>query len=478
VVSGAFVAHASAIPQYAASATEFARTVAFGYTEAFGDIPARIIAHIDAAKNETAKISPRVATSNEIATTNIASTVLAEPDLSSLRMVLDKNKNARIASELGGEASKLSTVSGPMITADDVRAFALDAFATLSSPSRAVSALTNAYVTLGENAYAGIGAAFAAYHSLIGSAGEKVLALAATTRDTLKATPKIIANINLALGTAVIDATHAIISAEVSASYGLAAAAPASARATVALLGNTGNAFAGAVERVPALATTAFLRATEVPARVAPAIAQAVFDVEFAGAIHFVAATDSISGAYLASVIGAGNLAYEGAKGTREVASNAGPFITNARIAVNDAYLGAVGKTALAFETFARIPKVAAVLSAVRTTSAPMLAAVLPALTTGEKIALATYETIRNFINDAGRALAFLFTPPTVYPNFAAQNIATNATTTRVVVANSYTTIIQGVSPDYLNQSLDAFRLNVFSAIAANAGRTIVTRYS
>ncbi|MFA6519665.1 MAG: helix-turn-helix domain-containing protein, partial [Candidatus Paceibacterota bacterium] len=474
VASGAFAAHASAIPQFAASAAEMTRTVAFGFTETFGDIPSRIVAHIDTAKNEAAKISPRVATSNEFTTANIASTVLAEPDLSSLRMALDENKNVRIASGLGDRTAKLSAINGSVVTADDVRTFAFDTYATLTSPSRTASALVNAYVALGENAYAGIGAAFAAYHSLIGSAGEKVLALAATTRDTLKATPEIIANTNLALGTAVIDATHAFIGADVAVSYGLASAAPASARATVALLGNTGNALALAAERVPALATAVFLGATEAPAHIAPAIAQAVFDVEYAGATHFVAATDSISSAYLASVMGAGNLAYESAKSTREVANNASPFIRNARIAVNDAYLGALGTTALAFETFARTPMVTSITHSPPVAAA--IAAVLPALTTGEKIALATYETIHDFINDAGRALAFLFTPPTVYPNFAPQNIATNATTTRV--ANSFTTIIQGVSPDYLDQSLAALRLDVFSAIAANTSRTIITRFS
>ncbi|MCR4323078.1 MAG: helix-turn-helix domain-containing protein, partial [Candidatus Azambacteria bacterium] len=186
VVSGAFVAHASAIPQFAMSAAEFARTVAFGFTETFGDIPARIVARIDTAKNQTAEISPRVATSNEMATTNIASTVLANPDFSALRMALGENQNTRIASQLGGEASKLGAISAPMITADDVRTFALDTYAMLTSPSRAAGALANAYVALGVNAYAGIGSAFTMYDLLIGSTAEKVLALAATTRDALK----------------------------------------------------------------------------------------------------------------------------------------------------------------------------------------------------------------------------------------------------------------------------------------------------
>ncbi|MDP2706958.1 MAG: hypothetical protein Q8O70_05580, partial [Burkholderiales bacterium] len=354
------------------------------------------------------------------------------------------------------------------------------------------------------------------YDSLIGSTAEKVLALAATTRGALKAASEIIANTNLALGTAVIDATHAMIGADVKVSYGLAAAAPASARATVALLGNTGNALAGAAARIPALATAAYLHTTSAPARIAPAIAQAVFDAEYAGAAQFVAATDHITSGYALALRSAGEAGYESAKSARNLATNIGssPLVVNTRVAMNDAYLGALGKTALAFETFWHSPMLApletrtrGVLAAVQAASLTGLAAVFPALTIGEKIALGTYEAIQRFINNTGSVLAFLFKPTPIIvtlPSRTPQNITTNAKPTLsgstvpvepppsdvgATTYNLFPTTYSGISPDLLNQSLAqyqirfdtglaALRLDVFSAIAANSTRTIITRFS
>ncbi|MDP2655015.1 MAG: helix-turn-helix domain-containing protein, partial [bacterium] len=180
IVGGALAAQAAAISQLADVTASLARETAFGFSATFGGIPHHIVARIDAAKNEVEKISPRVATLNEIATANIVSSVLADPDLSALRMVLGGNQNVRIATQLSGETPKLLAVNGSVVTADDVRTFVLNTYSLATSPSRAASAFTNAYVVLGENAYTGIGAAFTMYDSLIGSTAEKVLALAAT----------------------------------------------------------------------------------------------------------------------------------------------------------------------------------------------------------------------------------------------------------------------------------------------------------
>ncbi|MCR4276476.1 MAG: helix-turn-helix domain-containing protein, partial [Candidatus Parcubacteria bacterium] len=114
--------------------------------------------------------------------------------------------------------------------------------------------------------------------------------------------------------------SHMLIRADVSLAYGIATAAPEVSaftlrsssevvHATVALIG-------GAAAQLPALATAAYLRAAEAPAELAPRIAQAVFDVEYAGATRFVALTGAVTERYLALVHGTGRVAYEMANAT------------------------------------------------------------------------------------------------------------------------------------------------------------------
>ena len=94
----------------------------------------------------------------------------------------------------------------------------------------------------------------------------------------------------------------------------------------------------------------------------------------------------------------------------------------------------------------------------------------------GEKLALATYETVQSFFDSAQRALASLFKPSStlvVLPSPPPTVIASNpppvhsafttivATTTRP----SYTTIVQGISSAFLDQSLSTLRADIIATV-------------
>ncbi|MDD2657655.1 MAG: hypothetical protein PHD04_03295, partial [Candidatus Pacebacteria bacterium] len=393
---GAIAAQAAIIPQIAERALALADETATGFSQTFVDVPYAVARRVANTADEVHEIALRVALANERVTANMASLALAEPDLSPLVMALDETAGSRIATERGGQTVVLhETVDAPVLTVADLRVFASDALAAVASPA-------DAYRVLGEKSYEAIVHAFAGYRSLIDAAGDEALALGASTRDMLptplklrraSATiPQFVNKMNLAIGESVISASQAAIRAETTLAYGTAAAAPVAARATVALIGNTGDALAGATSRAPALAQTAFLYATEAPARLAPAIAQAVFDAEYAAARPFIAATSQVTEGYLASIKDIGNVAYSISAEARLPHMN--------MEAVQDAYLGAIGNIALALETASRMPSVAAAIAALQ-----------PVLSPAEHVALTTYQSLHGLFSSTTNALASLFAP-------------------------------------------------------------------
>lgn len=467
VVSGAFAARASALPHIAGDVAATLSDIAFGFDAAFGDIPARVALRIDAVKDDAARISSRVAAMNAVMTADIASSLLAEPNLSSLRMALD---DGRRVSRVASVPTHAVLSDAPIVTADDVRTFVRGAYAMIISPAYAVDVFANAYAHSGERAYAAIGASFDAYNSLIETAGTKTLTLAATARDTLANAPEFVARTNLALGTTIIEVTHAAIRADIAVVYGLAAAAPESARATVALIGGAGASLADATAELPRLTSSLFLRATAVPARVAPALAQAAFDAEYAALMPVVALSGQATEGYLAVVHETGREAYALVAGGSSLARATGATLAAAPSMIKDAYLGALGATALALSqpihAIVSVPQVAAVVNAT-----------LHALSPIERVALATYETIHTFFVEAHRALTSLFgsfsniafAPRQIVPTTPPTLVAT--TTTRIVTVNNYTyptytTIARGVSTDVMNESLVQLRANILSTVA------------
>ncbi|MFA6969670.1 MAG: helix-turn-helix domain-containing protein, partial [Candidatus Paceibacterota bacterium] len=483
VGTGAVGARAAAISQLAGATASLMREVAYGFDAAFGGTTSGIRAKFAEVNDAMRAERARVAENNLATSARLASPEILAFDLEATRMVLTSEPRAHVASRF--ESRTLSaSANTSIVTSDDLKTFARDTYALATHPSRIVS-------TVGTSAYGAIGAALAGYRTLLEQSGVRALALGVATRDALSRAPAASARLSaqtvLALGQGVIDATHALIAADVSLAYSTAAAAPASARATVALIGSTGDVLAGATARVPALAAAAFLHTTEIPARVAPAIAETVFEAEYAAATRFVPLAHALSRQYLALVLGTGRLTYTATDHTLALAASAGARLPQTfsqpwksdfhtvGIAIEDAYLGALGKTAAAIEygisnienRIDHVPQVAAALAAVG-----------PALSAGERVALSTYETLHGFFISTTSALAAFFstTPPLVLPTGVPKarviTVATSAKPTPYnlppTTSNSYPTYttINGVSLDYVSQSLDTMRNNILATVA------------
>ncbi|MHB8710432.1 MAG: immunoglobulin-like domain-containing protein [Minisyncoccota bacterium] len=288
----------------------------------------------------------------------------------------------------------------------------------------------------------------------------------------------------VAFGTTIIDATHLAIHADVAFAYGIAQFAPESARATVSFIGGVGDTLAGATTRVPTLAVAVYLRAISLPATLAPDIASAIFSAEYAAATHFVAFTNVLAARYVELISNTGNLVYESATAT---------------LALKDAYLGALGRDTLTLDS-----SFGAALTPAGHTS--LLAAALPALSAGEQAALFTYQMINGVFDSATGALASLFgstsniavvsnPPQTVLPFGTSTTPAVTPQLTpppapppapslvpppppmpapvpppRIAsVTNTYptyTTVVNGASEDFVNQSLATLRGNILATVA------------
>ncbi|MBI5405840.1 helix-turn-helix domain-containing protein, partial [Candidatus Kaiserbacteria bacterium] len=486
VVSGAVAAQAEVIPQLAERVASLSGEVAFGFGETFGDIPSRIASRIGAADRAMRAQVAIVAARNASLSTRIASPRVAAFDLSSVRMELPENAPARSRVVFASAQSAIR----PTMDVRDLRSGAADAYALLTSPENLARASAGAYFATGEYGYARIVAALHFYRSFVESSGEAALSLAVRARDAFPTASRIISRANLGFGSSIIEATHAAIGADVALARGLAAAAPESARVTVALIGGAGDALSRSVANAPALATALYLRATEIPAVLAPAIVYAVFDAEYKAAAHFVTLTRAVSDRYVELVLGAGRLAYAGAENARALVSvpiglahhtsrATGQFFFRAPAALKDAYLGALGNIAHVGTSYVPtwVDSVATGLYSNQIVAAA-LAAASPALSRGEQTALATYKTIRSLFDSANRALATLFAPPPaiVLPGgIPKTRVAATAAPSSPARANAgtsystyptYTTVVQGVSADYVNQSLDSLRANVLATVA------------
>ncbi|MEK7114060.1 MAG: helix-turn-helix domain-containing protein, partial [Patescibacteria group bacterium] len=371
VVSGAFAARAVTVSQLAHQAAVIVREAASGFSDTFGGIPSRIASRIDAVRIEVNEIAPRVVTKSALALalrnfSEAKLSLLTDLDFSPLPLaIVSTHREPRVTSF----PSTISFSVTP-ITFKNVQTAARDVYAFITS----------------------LPLLFAE-------------------------TPHLVNQANLAFGTAIIEATHAAIRADVAISYGVA--------------------------------------------EMSPRIAGAVFDAEYAGARRFVAFTDTMSQGYLASLAAAGRLAYESAKGTRNVFYSAGLFIASAPDTVQNAYLGALGKGALALNSIE-----------VRLRTNNQVAAVLQGLTVGQQVALATYETVKSFFSAANRGLAFLFAPaptivlPGVVPPEPTLAIATSTQKQTVNSYPTYNTIVKGISEDFMNQSLAGLRTDILATVS------------
>ncbi|MFZ2983710.1 MAG: hypothetical protein WA053_01365, partial [Minisyncoccia bacterium] len=462
VVSGAALARASVLPEFAQRASALVYEASVGFTETFGSGPSQVALDITATSDAMSARLASVAHNNLRSSAQVTTPLLVHPDLSFLHLVTQcVSTSCDTRDVIVNRRIVLAQEDVPVraeITRKHLEVLASDVFSFVSSPQAILDAGMGTYAGGGAKIYESIGASFIAYRNLIEGLGRASLASAGMVRDSLSSAPRIVAGV----GQTIVDATHAVIRADVAATYGLAAAAPASARGTTEFMGTTGVVLAYGASHIPSLAASIFKRATEAPAVLAPALAQAVFDAEYAGAKHFVAFTSGISERYLALIDTSGRIAYASVAGTQTLAS----ALADAPRVIEDAYLGMLGSTALALDTAAHVSPVAAVL-----------VAVAPALSVGEQAALAVYETIRDFFSSTSRTFATLFAPsPATAPlNVPTKNIpvatSTPVRTTTVVreTVNSYptyTTLVQGVSQDFVRESLSTLRADILATAA------------
>ncbi|MFA6585059.1 MAG: hypothetical protein WCS97_01290, partial [Candidatus Paceibacterota bacterium] len=487
VTAGAYIAQAAAIPQFANSVESIAIEAASGFNATFGGILPSIASRINAASEEGRTHSQHVSTRVALLTKHIAP-ALRVPTLSLSPVAVTEYR------DVPGTFSVIHHNNSASSTAmfSDMQSFVGDTLTLISSPTRIAGTLVNGYRVLGEIGYNAINTSLAAYVDLIRHAGVSTLSLAATSRDTLATMPRLITNVNLAFGNSIIAVTHTAIRADVAAAYGLSEVAPQTGRAVLAFVITTGDTLANTTGGVAVRTPATIARAIRGFSEAGPTLAGAVFDAEYVVASRFVALTDAISGRYLAFIKYTGRFAYDLKAAVRFPQqlwkSDFRKMFTAAPAAFENAYLGALGKSALALDTIARVPKVAAVLN-----SAPMrtlrslggagLAAAAPALSAGEEVALTTYTTIHNFFTSVSGTLATLFGPPPtiVMPmigriapktnQVAVTNTNSNSQTTtyKPSTTNSYptyTTVVRGVSEDLLNQSLASMRANILGTVA------------
>ncbi len=475
VASGALAAQAAFIPQIAERTGALARAAASGFEATFGTLARGVAKKIDTVNSDVRARPAQIAMANALASAGIATPLSVTLDLSAMPTPSHGDSSMRIAT-----AFTRAKTDAPVLAVENLQSAVYALYKNLSSPSLAARTLTQAYVAIGQSAYDAIGVSLSAYRAIAEESGARTLALAATTRDLIGTAPALVNRMNLAFGAAIIDATHAAIRADVGLAYGTAAAAPAAARASVALIGGVGDRLARVAERLPALATAAYLRATSVPARAAPALAKAVFDAEYAVATRLVPAAFAVSEHYLALVQGVGTVAYVGTSGALAIADNLdgkvklSQTLAEAQAMIGDASLAALGKAAVAVDSVK-----------VRLTQNAQIAAVASVLSVSEELALATYETIHDFFSSTTRTLASLFfapTPTIVMPTIAPKTVAiatsTPAASTPAITIPkpatiaagptypTYVTNLNGVSVADVKQLLASERSTILATVA------------
>ena len=395
IVSGANLARADVLQKIVGQVTSVAQDVAIGFNESFGAIPAHFAMKLAAITNAELAVSSHVGMTSTAASIHFTSPLLADPDLSFLRMVFDDSNQMHPTSWLVASHAQSAERASQLITADAVQTFASDAYAFVTSPSQVTNALLSAYSAFGTQSYAGITTLFAGYRLLIEHSGAAALSLAIDTRDRIVEMPRLVWSSTLALGNTVIDVSHAVIHADVATAYGLAIAAPVSARVSVEFIGGIGDTLTTATAQVPHLTAELFLRGTALPVTLAPALARAVLGVEYEGVARFVALTHIVTGKYLVLIETTGRFAYVSAERARSLTI----AFAHATATIEDAYLGVLGESALALNSVEPSSALAAVAMVTQ-----------PALSAGEQTTFMVYQMMHSIFSTTIDTFDRLFT--------------------------------------------------------------------
>ena len=309
ITAGFLLSGAPAFSSAEATGLSVARTAVSGFEIAFGDVPRHFVMHTDAVSAQMAATITRVAVRDGQATAVLASPILEHIDFSALRMPVGAPDHASLSAH---QSDALS------FALRHARTVAVRVIRFVSSPSRVMFAFADAYRAVGDGFYRSIVTALSSYEEVLRSAGNGTLALAAGIRDAATAAPSAVLRTEIALGTLIINGSHAAINADVTVAYTLATALPEAGQSLALITFKTGDMLATAASRAPAFAAAGYLWVAGVPATVAPEIAQAVFSAEYAGAVRFVALTDTMTGGYWRAITGTGRAVYAVAAGTND----------------------------------------------------------------------------------------------------------------------------------------------------------------
>jgi len=110
--------------------------------------------------------------------------------------------------------------------------------------SEGVALLWGGYVSLGRQVYLSVVQMSLGHQALVLSAGDHALVLGNRTVEVLQYAPRAAEKASISLGAFVIEASHAVIAADVSLAYYLASATPVAAHTFVGTVGSFGTAIA------------------------------------------------------------------------------------------------------------------------------------------------------------------------------------------------------------------------------------------
>lgn len=273
-----------------------------GFEMAFGPIPAQIIAKTEGI-NEDIYTQSRV----RLAARGVSELPLAQVTPTAVIRLFDKGYQAPYQlARHDGLAFSPSTTTAESLKASVAATYEL----AVKNPSRLYASAAGAYLITGQTAYKGIVNLFSIYRSFVNHSGSVALMLGASIRDVLASIPHQTALVLLAIGNDWAWVTRSAINADISLAYGFATAAPISAQAAFTAINHVGGVLALGAIAFPATARDTYLRMTELPATVAPAIAEVIFNTEYDVAIHFVALGSVMTNGYMAFIKDTGDFAY------------------------------------------------------------------------------------------------------------------------------------------------------------------------
>jgi hypothetical protein len=275
----------------------------------------------------------------------------------------------------------------------------------------------------------------------------------------------------------IVALTHNAIEIDTALAYATPRVADTSARIVTLAVGDTGNSLGYFAAQSPGDVDALLSGSQHAILTLGEDGAGLFFGTEYALAERFVTVTNNGLALEMGAMEHGGSLAYgslqaigSGISSLHPLIASVGGFLNTPFASTENYVLGLLGNGALALN------RLSSAFGA--NNIAAVATANLPQLSTGQAVALTTYQTIQSLFNGATNDLATLFAPQPIIisPELVTTQRSTtpsNATTTvaahTVVVNNSptyyptYSTVVQGVSQADLDQSLASLKSDLLT---------------